>query len=99
MAKVTSLREARAEQLLTIRELAQLANVAPSTVYLVEAGRTVPRLAIVRRLTAVLRVQPHQIAEFASAIEASKRPAGFRRARRAPPTAPTAGTHEGRTST
>jgi transcriptional regulator with XRE-family HTH domain len=79
MSKMLSLREARAEQLLTIRELARLANVAPSTVYLVEAGRTVPRPAVIRRLAAVLQMQPHDIAEFQASIEASKQPVGSRR--------------------
>src|SRR5262245_35053318 len=40
-----TLRELRADRLLTIRELAQQAGVAPSSIYLIEAGRGTPRLS------------------------------------------------------
>ncbi len=74
MRGLTSLREARAERLLSMRELARQASVAPSTVYLTEAGRTTPRPSIVRRLAAALDVDPNEIDEFRRAIEASKAP-------------------------
>jgi DNA-binding XRE family transcriptional regulator len=71
---MTSLRETRAERLLSIRELASEASVAPSTVYLIEAGRTTPRPRVARQLARVLGVQPHEIDEFRRTIEASKAP-------------------------
>jgi transcriptional regulator with XRE-family HTH domain len=71
---MTSLREVRAECLLSIRELARRASVAPSTIYLIEAGRTIPRPSVVRRLSDVLGVEPRVIDEFQRSIEASKVP-------------------------
>jgi transcriptional regulator with XRE-family HTH domain len=69
---MASLREVRAERLLTIRELAKLGSVAPSTIYLIESGRTIPRPVIVRRLAAALGVDPKEIDEFRRTIELSK---------------------------
>jgi transcriptional regulator with XRE-family HTH domain len=69
---MTSLREVRAARLLSIRELARQASVAPSTIYLIESGRTVPRSRVVRALVAVLSVDPERIEEFRRAIEQSK---------------------------
>jgi len=68
-----SLREWRAERLLTIRELARLADVAPSTVYLTETGRTTPRPSVMRRIASLLGVEGHRVAEFRRAIEARGR--------------------------
>lgn len=65
-----TLRQARAERLLSIRELAAAAGVAPSTIYLIEAGRTRPRPRVIRRLARALDVDPHSIDEFREAIEA-----------------------------
>ena len=64
-----TLKEARAARLLTIRELAEQAGVAPSTVYLIEHGRTVPQFSVIRRLADALEVKPAEIEEFAAAIE------------------------------
>ncbi len=69
-----SLREWRAERLLSIRDLARLAGVAPSTVYLIEIGRTLPRPSVMRRIAAVLEVDGHRVAEFRRAIAANGRP-------------------------
>jgi transcriptional regulator with XRE-family HTH domain len=69
---MTSLREIRADRVLSMRELARQANVAPSTVYLIEAGRTTPRPSVIRRLCSVLNVDPHDVDEFHRTIEASK---------------------------
>ena len=69
------LRHVRAERLLSIRELARQASVAPSTVYLIEAGRTTPRPRVVRSLVTVLRVDANEIEEFRRAIEALETPA------------------------
>jgi transcriptional regulator with XRE-family HTH domain len=78
---VTPLREIRAARLLSIRELAQLASVAPSTIYLAEAGRTVPRRQVVRRVAGALRVDPTEVDEFRLTIEAARARARRRRER------------------
>ncbi len=67
------LRAWRAERLLTIRGLAGLAGVAPSTIYLVEAGRTTPQPSVMRRIAAALGAEPMQIDEFRAAIAARAR--------------------------
>ena len=69
MSDLASLREVRAARLLSIRELAELASVAPSTVYLIETGKTIPRARVVRSLAAVLAVEPDEIDEFRLAID------------------------------
>ena len=71
-----TLKEVRARRLLSVRALAERAGVAPSTVYLAESGRTVPRLDIVRRLCEALGVDPGEVAEFAAAIEGAARGKG-----------------------
>lgn len=67
-----SLREARTNRLLSIRELAQRALVAPSTIYLIEAGRSTPRLSVVRRLSTALDVDPRAVKEFDHAVIVSQ---------------------------
>src|SRR5438105_772406 len=66
------LREIRADQVLTIRELAQRAGVAPSSIFSIEARRTTPRMATMRRLATALGVAPEAVDEFRQAIEAAK---------------------------
>jgi len=66
------LRAARAERLLTIRELACLARVAPSTIHLIERGRASPRTRVMRAVASALGVSPHEIDEFRCAIELAK---------------------------
>ncbi len=73
-ADARSLREWRAERLLSMRELARLADVAPSTIYLIEAARTTPQPAVMRRIAAALAIDPKQVAEFREAIAAHARP-------------------------
>jgi transcriptional regulator with XRE-family HTH domain len=64
-----TLKEARAERLMTVRGLAERAGVAPSTVYLIENGRSVPRFDAIQKLSAALGVEPRDVEEFAAAIE------------------------------
>jgi transcriptional regulator with XRE-family HTH domain len=72
-----SLRGWRTYRLLTIRELAKLARVAPSTSYLAEHGRGVPALRSIRKLAEALSVAPEQVTEFQRALDAAsgRRPA------------------------
>ena len=69
-ASTRPLRDLRAEQLLSIRELAHLADVAPSTIYLTETGRTTPHASVMRRIAAALGVDAHKVEEFRRAIHA-----------------------------
>ncbi len=64
-----TLKEARAARLLTVRGLAERAGVAPSTVYLIESGRTTPRFTAIRKIAGALDMPPGDVAEFAAAIE------------------------------
>jgi DNA-binding XRE family transcriptional regulator len=64
-----SLRDLRAEQLLSIRELSQRAHVAPSTIYMIEVGRSVPRFSVARRIADALGVDPHTVNEFRRSIQ------------------------------
>ena len=69
---MVSLRTLRAERLLSIRELARQASVAPSTIYLIEAGRTIPRQRVARQIAMVLDVDPMEVDELRRRIEVSK---------------------------
>ena len=59
-----TLRELRAERLLTIRDLARLAGVAPATLQDIEAGTLTPGPRVIRRVAAALDLEPGEIAEF-----------------------------------
>lgn len=63
------LNEARARRLLSIRKLAELAHVAPATVYYIEHERTAPSFRAIRDISAALDMDPLDIEEFASVIE------------------------------
>jgi transcriptional regulator with XRE-family HTH domain len=63
-----SLRQIRRARLLTMRELAQRADVAPSTVYLLEAGRSRPSLRVIRQLSTALAVAPETVDEFREVV-------------------------------
>ena len=62
-------RQARARSVLSIRELAARAGVAPATVYQIEHGRTRPHYRSIRVLIEALGIDPMQIVEFARVIE------------------------------
>jgi len=64
------LRHFRAERLLSLRDLARLAEVAPSTVHLIEVGRSTPRRSVIRLLSAALDVDPMAVKEFRRALRA-----------------------------
>jgi len=58
---VATLRQLRQYHHLTQDQLATAADVSPSTVYHIEAGKVRPRPSIVRRLARVLNVNPDTI--------------------------------------
>ena len=69
---MASLRELRAERLLSVRELARQASVAPSTIFLIEAGRTIPRQRVARQIAQALHVEPMEVDELRRRIEVTK---------------------------
>ena len=69
---MVTLRELRAERLFSIRELARRAGVAPSTIFLIEAGRTIPRQRVARQIAEALDAAPIEIEEFRRRIEVTK---------------------------
>ena len=66
---MTSLREARLQALLSIRQLARKAGVSPTTIYLLESGQHSPHLLTMYKLSRALGVEPTEIDEFRAAIE------------------------------
>jgi DNA-binding XRE family transcriptional regulator len=58
----------RRQRLLSQRDLAQRAGIAQSTVYLIENGRTRPRLKVMRAICQALGVQPTDVDEFRAVI-------------------------------
>lgn len=64
------LRDWRAERLLSIRDLALRAGVAPSTIFLIESGRSTPRPSVARRLAEALAVEPRAVTELCLTIRA-----------------------------
>jgi DNA-binding XRE family transcriptional regulator len=77
---MATLRNLRRRQLLSQRDLAQKAGVTASTVYLIETGRTEPRLKIMRQLCEALNVHPMEVDEFRSVLEVESEPAARRQA-------------------
>lgn len=63
------LEQVRRQKLLSQQDLANKAGIARSTVFLIEAGRTKPRLSVMRRICEALGVAPGEIDEFKQAIE------------------------------
>lgn len=75
-----SLRQIRRNQLLSQRDLARKARITPSTVYLIEAGRTRPRLKVMRQICEALGVAPQEVDEFRLELEGGERSSEQRRA-------------------
>jgi transcriptional regulator with XRE-family HTH domain len=64
-----SLREARLQALLSIRQLARRAGLAPTTIYLLETHQRTPQLLTVYKLSRALDVDPEEIEEFRAAFD------------------------------
>ncbi len=71
---MASLRTLRRRQLLSQRDFAQKAGLTPSTIYLIESGRTVPRLKVMRQICEALGVGPMEVDEFRLALEGAREP-------------------------
>ena len=67
---MTTLREARLRRLLSIRQLAKRAGVAPATIHLAETGQRAPQLLTIYKLSRALGVDPGDVDEFRPALEA-----------------------------
>lgn len=63
-----TLREWRAQQLLTIRDLAERAGISSQTIVQIEHARKTPRVRTIRRICDALEVEPSEVTEFAAAI-------------------------------
>ena len=66
-----TLREVRVRRLLSIRQLAKLAGVAPTTVHLIESGQRLPHFETMRKLAEALGVDWEEVDEFRAAVEAA----------------------------
>jgi DNA-binding XRE family transcriptional regulator len=66
---MATLRTLRRRRLLSQRDLASRAGVTASTIYLIETGRTEPRLKIMRLICEALGVSPMEVDEFRAALE------------------------------
>ncbi|CAN5521555.1 hypothetical protein BH23CHL2_BH23CHL2_07760 [soil metagenome] len=63
-----SLREWRKLRLLSIRDVAEAADLSTKTIFDAEHGNTRPTLQTMRRLCAALNVEPGQVEEFAEIL-------------------------------
>lgn len=61
-----SLRDLRAERLLTIRDLARAAGVAAMTIHEIEMGTRIPGPRVMRRVSGALGVMQDDVTEFRS---------------------------------
>jgi transcriptional regulator with XRE-family HTH domain len=71
---VGTLREERVRRLLSVRSLAERAEVAPTTVHLIETGRRRPQFLTIERLSQALEVDPMEVTEFRRVLDAAARP-------------------------
>jgi transcriptional regulator with XRE-family HTH domain len=69
MPSMTTLRMARLQALLSIRQLARKAGISPTTISLLETGQRTPQLLTVYKLSRALGVDPEEIAEFRHAMD------------------------------
>jgi transcriptional regulator with XRE-family HTH domain len=66
---MTTLREARLQALLSMRQLARKAEISPTTIYLLESGQRSPQLLTIYKLSRALGVAPDEIEEFRRAMK------------------------------
>ena len=66
---MTTLREARLQALLSMRQLARKAGLSATTIYLLESGQRTPQLLTIYKLSRALGVSPDEIEEFRRAMD------------------------------
>jgi transcriptional regulator with XRE-family HTH domain len=66
---MTTLREARLQALLSMRQLARKAELSPTTIYLLETGQRSPQLLTIYKLSQALGIAPEEITEFRQAMD------------------------------
>ncbi len=66
-----TLREARVRQMMSVRALADAAEVSPTTIHLVETGQRTPHFGTMRKIAEVLNLDPREITEFREAMDAA----------------------------
>ena len=66
---MASLASVRKRRLLSLRELAEQAQISLSTLYAIERGERRPQMRVVRQLAAALNVDPLEVDEFRRVIE------------------------------
>jgi transcriptional regulator with XRE-family HTH domain len=66
---MVTLREARLQALLSMRQLARKAGVSPTTIQLLESGQHSPQLLTIYKLSRALGVNPEEIEEFRTALD------------------------------
>lgn len=66
---MATLREARLAKFWTMRQLAQKAGVALSTIYYLETGQKAAHLATMQRIATALEIEPLAIVEFRKSWE------------------------------
>ena len=67
-----TLREARLQALLSMRQLARKAGLSATTVYLLENGKRSPQLLTIYKLSRALGIDPHELTEFQQVMEAPR---------------------------
>jgi transcriptional regulator with XRE-family HTH domain len=63
-----SLREWRAERLLSTKKLSALTGVSNKTILDIEHGKRIPTFRTIQRLSEALHVDPKEVTEFLNAI-------------------------------
>ncbi len=71
---MTTLREARLQALLSMRQLARKSGLSPTTIYLLETGQRTPQLLTIYKLSRALGVNPTDIDEFRPLVDAPTEP-------------------------
>jgi DNA-binding XRE family transcriptional regulator len=66
---MTALAVVRKQKLMTQRELATAAGVTIATVSYAESGKMRPKILTIRKICAVLGVQPEDVDEFRRALD------------------------------
>ena len=66
---MATLRELRPQRLLSSRDLADKAGVAPGTIVRIGAGEPLPRFVTMWKIAAALGVEPGEIEEFGRVIQ------------------------------